>query len=99
MSMVSPNVTFQLLWDCGLTNNTNNSGHVPSEEQVIRYWEEKGGGRKALIQNAWLHRTARRKRAKRRKARLDYQISQESNLDATQPQTQSPPNNTLKNEG
>jgi hypothetical protein len=111
MSMVSPNVTFQLLWDCtgGGTANQNhtnqNSGHVPAGNQVIRYWEEQGGGRKALIQNAWLHRTARRKRAKRRKARLDYQISQESKgivappaQPVGNPQTQSPPNDILENE-
>ena len=41
MNMISPELTFQLLWD------TKNGGEIQGE-QVIRYWEEKGGGVKVL---------------------------------------------------
>lgn len=42
MHMVSPDVGFQLLWDTA-------TGPVAGP-QVLRYWEEQGGGREALFQ-------------------------------------------------
>lgn len=38
MQMISPNVDFKCIWD-----TTTTSGSVPSS-QILRYWEEQGGG-------------------------------------------------------
>ena len=52
MKMISNDVQFQLIWD-------TSSGEV-SSEQIIRYWEEKGGG-KTMVWRYMLRRKKNRK--------------------------------------
>ena len=51
MRMISPNVDFQFVWD-------TRKGEVEGE-QVVRYWEEKGGGRDALKKRFEEHKRKR----------------------------------------
>ena len=46
MQIVNPNVDFQLIWDCRTT-----IGEIVAEEEIIRYWEQKGGGLQGLKEN------------------------------------------------
>jgi len=41
MRMISQNVQFKKVWD-------TSTGEVSAEKQIIRYWEENGGGRRAV---------------------------------------------------
>jgi predicted phosphodiesterase len=60
--MVSPDVQFQLLWD------TRTTGQVPGR-QVIRLWEEQGGGIPALIQR-WGQGGRRKRRLSSKSRRI-----------------------------
>ena len=64
MNMISPKLTFQLLWD------TTNGGEIYGE-QVIRYWEEKGGGVKVLARKMKHSKIKKRVQLKRSLRELD----------------------------
>lgn len=51
--MIADNVNFKLIWDTSV-------GTVPGE-QVIRYWEEKGGGKKVIWRYMLRRKSTRRK--------------------------------------
>ena len=53
MGMISHDINFQLIWDTSM-------GQIPSE-QVIRYWEERGGG-KLMV---WRHMLKRKQTRER----------------------------------
>ena len=53
-NMISPNVDFKCIWDAQSDN-----GSVP-DSQIIRYWDEHGGGLVALFQYMKTRRTQRR---------------------------------------
>ena len=53
MNMINDKFDFQLIWDCC-------EGQVRSEDVVIRYWEQYGGGVELLAQNMAKRRRRRR---------------------------------------
>jgi hypothetical protein len=76
MKMVCDNVNFQLIWDCSKTSISEiddedddisfvgGDGEIPGV-RVIRFWEEKGGGKVALARRMELNRRMRRIQMKR----------------------------------
>jgi hypothetical protein len=52
MQLIAPDIDFQLVWD-------TRTGEVEGE-QVLRYWEEKGGGAEALKKRLAEHRRKRK---------------------------------------
>jgi predicted phosphodiesterase len=61
MRLISPNVDFQLVWD-------TRTGEVEGEE-VVRYWEQYGGGADALKKRLVEHRKKRKKWARKQLSR------------------------------
>eukprot|EP00542_Grammatophora_oceanica_P008695 CAMPEP_0194063440 /NCGR_PEP_ID=MMETSP0009_2-20130614/80323_1 /TAXON_ID=210454 /ORGANISM="Grammatophora oceanica, Strain CCMP 410" /LENGTH=434 /DNA_ID=CAMNT_0038715549 /DNA_START=63 /DNA_END=1368 /DNA_ORIENTATION=- len=61
MYMVAPEVDMQLLWDTSIAG----CGHVPAKQQVLRLWEEQGGGLVGLRERLELHGKSRRMRRPR----------------------------------
>ena len=53
MNMINGEFDFQLIWDC-------REGQISSEVDIIRYWEEFGGGVELLAQNMAKRRRRRR---------------------------------------
>ena len=47
LQMVDPNVDFQCLWNTGGSSGDAPHGEVPGET-ILRYWEERGGGKEML---------------------------------------------------
>jgi hypothetical protein len=77
MNMVSDEVDFQLVWDCcrkssfgiadiadGTLSYSGGLGEIPGD-RVIRFWEEKGGGKELLARNM-KHRRQRQRIAVKR---------------------------------
>jgi len=76
MKMVSESVNFQLIWDCSKSSLsefndddddisfTGGDGEVPGV-RIIRFWEEKGGGKVALARRMKLNQRMRRIQMKR----------------------------------
>ena len=76
MKMVCDNVNFQLIWDCSKTSISEiddedddisfvgGDGEIPGV-RVIRFWEEKGGGKVALARRMKLNQRMRRIQMKR----------------------------------
>ena len=76
MNLVSRNVGFQLIWDCrpsshqsSLTSLTSSSGEVGGE-CIVRYWEEKGGGKERLARSMTRRRCRKKIQVKRALAKL-----------------------------
>ena len=55
MNMINDDFDFQLVWDC-------RRGEIQSENVIIRYWEQYGGGVELLAQNMAKRRSRRRSR-------------------------------------
>eukprot|EP00979_Chaetoceros_neogracilis_P012448 scaffold3310_cov283-Chaetoceros_neogracile.AAC.30 len=77
MNMVSDEIDFQLVWDCcrkssfgiadiadGTLSYSGGLGEIPGD-RVIRFWEEKGGGKELLARNM-KHRRQRQRIAVKR---------------------------------